>query len=97
MNINLVNSLFQVIQSLSQEERALLQEKMKKQEDWQTLRKQIVKLGEEINTYRQEKPFCPPVDEIIHQLREERDEQMSACFPELFVGTKSARERQANV
>lgn len=84
MNTQLVNSLFQVIQSLSKEERDLLEEKMKKP-DWRETLERIQKLRADINAYRGGKPLDPSVDEIIHQMREERDRQiLSACFPELF-------------
>ncbi|MBD2776124.1 hypothetical protein ICL16_29710 [Iningainema sp. BLCCT55] len=80
MNTQLVNSLFQVIQSLSPEERDLLEQKMKKP-DWRETLDRIEKLRSEINAHRGGKPLDPPVDEIIHQMREERDQQiLSACF-----------------
>lgn len=90
MNTQLVDGLFQVIQSLSEEERAQLQEKMKKPDERETLER-IQKLRAKIKARRDGKPFDPSVEEIIHQIREERDEQMNACFPELFK-RKSASE-----
>lgn len=84
MNTQLVDGLAQIIQSLSEEEKALLDEKLKKVE-WYAVREQITKLGEEINAYRGGRPFDPPVEEVIRQMREERDQQiLSVCFPDLF-------------
>lgn len=83
MNTQLVEGLVQIIKSLPQEERVLLAEKLKP--DWITLRERIIKLGDSINVHSDGKPLNPSVDDIIHQMREERDEQiMSACSPESF-------------
>ncbi len=82
MNTQLVESLVQVINSLSSEERNLLQEKLQRQVDWEKTRSRIIKRGKTIKDRHQGKPFSPSVTEIIHQMREERDEQlMQACFP----------------
>ena len=83
MNTQLVESLIQVINSLSPEERNLLNEKLQRQSDWETMRSRIIKRGKIISQRNQDQPLSPSVSEIIHQMREERDEQlMSACFPE---------------
>lgn len=83
MNTQLVESLFQVINSLSSEEKNLLQEKLQRQEDWEKQRSRIVERAKKIHARRGGKPFKPSVTEIIHQMREERDEQlMQACFPQ---------------
>ena len=83
MNTQLVESLIQVINSLSPGERNLLNEKLQRQSDWETMRSRIIKRGKIISQRNQDQPPSPSVSEIIHQMREERDEQlMSACFPE---------------
>ncbi len=83
MNTQLVESLIQVINSLSPEERNLLNEKLQRQSDWSKMRSRIIKRGKIISQRNQDQPLSPSVSEIIHQMREERDEQlMSACFPE---------------
>ena len=83
MNTQLVESLIQVINSLSPGERNLLNEKLQRQSDWETMRSRIIKRGKIISQRNQDQPLSPSVSEIIHQMREERDEQlMSACFPE---------------
>jgi CHASE3 domain sensor protein len=83
MNTQLVESLVQVINSLSEEERNFLREKMQPQSDWEKQRSRIIERAKKIHARRGGKPFKPSVTEIIHQMREERDEQlMQACFPQ---------------
>ena len=96
MNTNLVNGLVQIILSLSKEERALLEEKLKKS-DGRAAFQRLIALGDQINARRGGKPFDPPSEELIQQLRSERDEQLiSACFPESFPD-KSVTDEQINV
>ena len=84
MNTQLVDGLAQIIQSLSEEERTLLDEKLKKP-DWRETLARIDKLRNDINARSPGKPLDVSVDEIIHEMREERDQQiLSACFPDLF-------------
>jgi len=83
INVPLVESLVQVILSLSQEERSLLEEKLNRKKNWRETLKQIDELQAKIRERRGGKPFNPPIDEIIHQMREERTEQiLQACFGE---------------
>ena len=90
MNTQLVDSLVQIIQSLPKEERALLNEKLQESDGGDTLLR-IRKLRSEINAARDGKPFDPPIEEIIYQMREERDRQiLSACFPQLFPDESSS-------
>lgn len=82
MNIQLVESLVEIINSLSTEERQLLEEKLTHKSDWETIRFRILKRSQAIYERRGGKPFDPSIDEIIHQMREERNQQlMEACFP----------------
>jgi CHASE3 domain sensor protein len=82
MNTKLVESLVQVINSLSEEEKKLLEEKLQPESDWEKQRSRIIERAKKIHARRGGKPFKPSVTEIIHQMREERDEQlMQACFP----------------
>ena len=47
------------------------------------MRSRIIERGKIIRDRNQGKPLSPSVSEIIHQMREEREEQlMQACFPE---------------
>ena len=83
MNTKLVESLVEVINSLSEEEKNLLQEKLQRQENWEKQRSRIIARAKKIHARRGGKPFKPSVTEIIHQMRSERDEQLiQACFPE---------------
>ena len=83
MNTKLVESLVQVINSLSSEEKKLLESKLQPPADWKKQRSRIIERAKKISDRNQGKPLSPSVTEIIHQMREERDEQlMQACFPE---------------
>jgi beta-glucosidase-like glycosyl hydrolase len=83
MNVPLVESLVQVILSLSPEERALLEERLHCKTNWRKTLQQIDKLQAQIKVDRGGKPLDLPVDEIIHQMREEGTEElMRAGFPE---------------
>ena len=88
MNMQLVDSLVQIIQSLSEEERGLLDEKLKKS-DARTAFQRLIELGDKINARREGKPFDPPLEDYIQQTREERNEQhdelMRSFFPKFEV------------
>ena len=76
MNIQLVESLANAIQALSPEERELLNEKLTDRSNWQNLRPKIFTNAQAIEQRLGGKPFEPDIDEIIAQMREERDEQL---------------------
>ncbi|GAB1540719.1 hypothetical protein NUACC21_33880 [Scytonema sp. NUACC21] len=84
MNTQLVDSLVQIIQSLSQEERTLLDKKLQKS-DARAAFQRLIELGDKINARREGKPFDPPIEDYIQQTREERNEQhdqlMHSFFP----------------
>jgi hypothetical protein len=86
MNVPLVESLVQVILSLSPEERALLEERLHRKTNWRETLKRIEEHAAAVHVRRGGKPFDPPLDEYIRQTREERnqqhDELMRSCFPE---------------
>jgi uncharacterized protein YpbB len=83
MNTKLVESLVEVINSLSQEEKNLLQEKLQPESNWEETLERIEARRKKIHARTGGKPFKPSVTEIIHQMREERDEQlMQASFPQ---------------
>ncbi|MDJ0687294.1 MAG: hypothetical protein QNJ41_02180 [Xenococcaceae cyanobacterium MO_188.B32] len=64
------------------EETNLLQEKLAPESNWEETLERIEARRKEIHARTGGKPFKPSVTEIIHQMREERDEQlMQACFP----------------
>ena len=83
MNVPLVDSLVQVILALSPEERTLREERLHRKTNWRDTLQQIDNLQAQIKADRGGKPLDLPVDEIIHQMREERTEElMRACFPD---------------
>jgi hypothetical protein len=83
MNEPLVESLVQVILSLSLEERTLLEERLHRKTNWRETLEQIKEHKTAIHARRGGKPFAPPIDEVIRQMREERtNELIRASFPE---------------
>ncbi|MDF5719194.1 MAG: hypothetical protein PUP91_01610 [Rhizonema sp. PD37] len=82
MNIQLVESLANAIKALSSEERELLNQKLTYQSNWQNLRSTILANAQAIQQRRIGQSFEPDIDEIVHQMREERDrELMASWFP----------------
>ncbi len=81
MNTKLVQTLAQIILSLPEDERTLLDSELKPKPDWRETMKQIDEHRAAIHATAG-KPLEPSED-IIHQMREERTEQLiQACFPE---------------
>jgi hypothetical protein len=73
MNTKLVESLAQIIQSLSAEEQTLLEEKLKRPyEERQAAYQQLIELRGKIFARRGGEPLLPEPDEVIWQMREER-------------------------
>ena len=86
MNKLLIESIVQLVNSLPLEERKVVEEKIlenkDRRENWREHLKRIDEDRAELYASRGGKPLEPPVDEIIHQMREERTQQlMEACFP----------------
>ncbi|NES22922.1 MAG: hypothetical protein F6K41_29390 [Symploca sp. SIO3E6] len=82
MNIQLVESLVSAIQALSPEERELLNEKLTEKSSWQSLRLQILASTQGIQQRRRSQLLETDIDNIIYQMREERDQQlMVGLFP----------------
>ncbi|MCC5637509.1 hypothetical protein LC593_16995 [Nostoc sp. CHAB 5844] len=82
MNIQLVESLVNAINALSIEERELLNQKLTHKSHWQNLRPKILANAQAIQQRLSGQPFEPDIDQIIHQMREERDQQLIAdLFP----------------
>ena len=63
-------------QSLSLEEQELLGKKLKDHPSWEIALERIDATRKAIYERRQGKPFETDVTEIIHQMREERDQQL---------------------
>ena len=90
MNTQLVKTLAQIIQTLSEEERILLESELHPQQDWETAKKRILERNQKIYQQREGKPLEPSIDEIFYQMREERsDELMQASFPETVRGEEN--------
>ncbi|BAY15816.1 hypothetical protein NIES21_16350 [Anabaenopsis circularis NIES-21] len=82
MNIQLVEYLANAIKALSIEERELLSQKLTNQSNWQNLRQKILANAQAIQQRLNAQPFEPDIDQIIHQMREERDNELIAdLFP----------------
>jgi hypothetical protein len=98
MNRLLVEFLIQVINSLPEEDRAFLEEKLVENKhkrehftssEWQKIRSRILEKSKESSLRRGGKPLEPSPEETIRQLREERTEQlMQACFPDYNFNPK---------
>ncbi len=76
MNIQLVESLANAIQALSTEERKLLNQKLTHQSNWQNLRTKILADAQAVQQRRNSQVSEPDIDQIIYQMREERDEEL---------------------
>jgi hypothetical protein len=85
MNTKLVDSLVQIIESLTPEEKALLNRKLKPQQNQKQQEYQkLLELRARIFVRRGGQLLIPPGEEIIRQMREERtDELVQACFSDL--------------
>ncbi len=86
MNKFLIESIVQLVNSLPLEERKIVEEKIlenrDRRENWREHLERIDKNRAEIYASRGGKPLEPNVDDIIHEMREERTQQlMEACFP----------------
>ncbi|MBD2495914.1 hypothetical protein [Nostoc sp. FACHB-280] len=86
MNLKLVESLAQIIQSLTPEEQAFLEEKLKQQRLFYEEQQKREQIHREIFQRREGKSFEPVLDEYIYITRDERtaqqDELLRACFEE---------------
>lgn len=76
MNVQLVESLVNAIKSLTLEEQELLEKKLQEHLSWETGLERIEVNRKAIYERRQGQPFETDVTEIIHQMREERDQQL---------------------
>lgn len=85
MNTQLVKTLAQIIQSLSEEERILLEVELHPQSDWETVKKRIIKRGKDIKQNLEEKGLTLSIDDVFEEMREERSEQlMQVCSSKIF-------------
>jgi hypothetical protein len=92
MNTQLVDTLAQIINALTPEEKALLQEKATFNQEQDGYQK-IVEVREQILARRGGKPLDMDVSEMIYQMREERSQElMDACFPNLSQQESKVKE-----
>ena len=92
MNTQLVKTLAQIIKSLSEEERRLLEVELQPQSDWETIKKRIIERGKAIDRRLGGKPFNPSIDDVFYQMREERSQElMQACFSDASQGERDAQ------
>jgi hypothetical protein len=87
MNTKLLDSLVQIIESLTPEEQTILEKKLqakKNKPNWQENQQKLIELRQKIFERRGGKPFDPPLDYYIQEARDERDQQIDAvmgiCF-----------------
>ncbi|MBP0030421.1 hypothetical protein [Roseofilum sp. Guam] len=79
MNTKLVDSIVQLIDALPPKEQKLLHEKIERKQNWQETKERILKRGQAI-WERQGDDFYDAIDEVFHQMREERSQELfEAC------------------
>ncbi|MDB9519712.1 hypothetical protein PN466_22470 [Roseofilum reptotaenium CS-1145] len=79
MNTKLVDSIVQLIDALPPKEQKLLHEKIERKQNWQETKERILKRGQAIRE-RQGDDFYDAIDEVFHQMREERSQELfEAC------------------
>lgn len=61
---------------MSIEEQELLNQKLTHQSNWQNLRTKILADAKAVQQRRNDQASEPDIDQIIYQMREERDEQL---------------------
>jgi hypothetical protein len=79
MNTQLVQSLVQIIESLTEQERQLLTASLDRKKDWQITQQRLSQIHDQITARRGGQPLNLATDivvEQIHQMREERTQQL---------------------
>ncbi|NJL40768.1 MAG: hypothetical protein HC899_31535 [Leptolyngbyaceae cyanobacterium SM1_4_3] len=84
MNTKLVESLVQVIQSLTLEEKALLEEKLKPRSNWEVQKKKLQEIHAQIAARRGEESLDLGLADYIQQGRDERTAQQDELVRETF-------------
>ena len=84
MNTQLVESIVQLIKSLTPEEQALIQAKLHFQEDWENENQKLQKLKAEVSQRRNNQPFDPALEDYIQITRKERNTQQDQLISECF-------------
>lgn len=84
MNTKLVESLVQIIQSLSLEEQALLEEKLKPRSNWEEQQQKLQEIHAQIAARRGEESLDLGLADYIQQCRDERTAQQDELIREVF-------------
>jgi hypothetical protein len=80
VNVQLIKTLAEIIRSLSEEERTLLETELQAKTNWEITKERILKRGKAIEQRLAGNPLTPSIDDIFYQMREERSEQlMQVC------------------
>lgn len=83
MNIKLVDSLIQVIDSLSAAEQELLHQRLNQKQVWQAARQRLYAIHAQVRHSQGGKTIALPAADLIWQERQQRDKQvLEAVFPE---------------
>ncbi|WP_373481018.1 hypothetical protein [Geminocystis sp.] len=85
MNIKLVDSILTIIDSLTPEERELLESRIQLNQQNKNSQKIIDKVQDNSFTKSQGKPFEPPLDEYIKITRDERIAQQDELINSYFA------------
>ena len=90
MNSQLVKTLAQIIKSLSQEERNLLEIELNCQNDWQTIKNRIINRNQHTGQQFKIENRELSIDNIFEEMREQRSEQlMQVCIPNIIKESKN--------
>ncbi|MEG3437712.1 hypothetical protein V0288_11335 [Pannus brasiliensis CCIBt3594] len=80
VNVKLVKTLAEIIRSLSEEERNLLDSELAHQTGWDKIKDRVFARGKAIKQRRLEDLSIPSIEDIIYQMREDSDrELLQAC------------------
>jgi hypothetical protein len=75
MNVKLVESLVQVIEALSDEERSLLQARLDRRQVWKLNQQRLSTIHKRIRQQKRQHRQDVPVEDLIYEARQQRDEQ----------------------
>jgi hypothetical protein len=76
VNIQLIKTLAEIIHSLSEEERTLLETELQAKTNWEITKERILQRGKAIEQRLAGNLLTPSIDDIFYQMREERSEQL---------------------